>query len=154
MSIRRIAALLLLVAPLSTGCGDSCGDIACLPAPTPLEVVVFDTVSVRTTIRRMEGNDSIDVDTTVVRRLSTTQATVTIMRDSATVLLPVGTLTPSDTIYQELDIARIPDGQFQIQAARGGRAVLSNRLTIQHVAGCCPYSIVGRYSLTLPDSGA
>ena len=152
MRIGRIAALLLLAATVSTSCGDSCGDIACLPAPTPLEVVVIDTVMVPITIRRLEGTDSIDVDTTVLRRYSTTAATVTIVVDSASIRIPVDTLTVADTIYQELNIDRIPDGQFQVRAVRNGRQVVSNRLTIQHVAGCCPYSIVGRYTLTLPDT--
>ena len=150
MRMLRSAALVVLLAPFSNGCGDSCGDIACLPAPIPLEVIVSDTISVRTTIRRLEGTDSIDVDTTEIRRAATTAATVSIITENGTTRDTLGTLQLSDTLYHELDLARIPDGEFRLLATRGERGFLSSPLLKQHVGGCCPYSIVGRFTLSLP----
>ncbi len=150
MIARHLVALLPIFLLLSNGCGDSCGEIACLPAPPALEVLVVDTISVDTTIRRLERIDSIDVDTVVVRNAAISDATVLMVVDSSGVISSVGELRRFDSLYQEADIARIPGGEFKLRALRGARGTTSNPIAIQYVEGCCPYSIVGRYILTLP----
>ena len=144
------AFILLCLFTILTGCGDSCGDIACLPAPTPLEVIVYDTLSVPTTIRRLEDTDSIDVDTVIVRTVATTDAIVTLATGLDSTLTTVDTLERSDTLHFESDLSRIPTGLFRIVSQRGGRRVVSDLRQIQKVEGCCPYSMVGRFGFTLP----
>jgi hypothetical protein len=142
--------LLVILAPFSTGCGDSCGDIACLPAPPPLQVVVYDTLSVDTTIRRLEGTDSIDVDTVIEKKAPTTDAVVTLATGLDSVLTTVDTLSRSDTLYSENDLSKIPGGLFRIVAVRGSRQFISTLRKLEQVEGCCPYAIVGQFTFTLP----
>jgi hypothetical protein len=146
----RLVMMLPALALQIAACGDSCGDVACLPAPTPLEVIVYDTVSVPTTITRLEGTDTITVDTTVVRIAATTDAVVTLVTGADTLYTAVDTLVRSDTLYAESDLSRIPSGYFRIRSARGARQYISELRKVEHVAGCCPFSIVGRFRYSLP----
>ena len=150
--INRLLRLFVIapIAMLAASCGDSCGDVACLPSPPPLEVIVYDTATVPTSIRRLEGTDSVTIDTTMVRKVATTDAVVTIVTGVDSLYTTVDTLKRVDTIHAEFDLARIPTGFFRIRSQRLGRQFVSDLRKIEHVTGCCPYSIVGRFTFTLP----
>lgn len=127
------------------GCKDGCEDVLCAPAPPLLTVAVQDTI----TIVNVVSADS--VDTVVVTR-RTPDARVSIHGFSSGVTGPVLDAIPfgSDTMFFYNDLSRLQADTFALVAVRGNRADTVVGLSLKHVEGCCPFDVIGHYTISLP----
>jgi hypothetical protein len=146
-----LIALSAVVSLVGIGCQDKCTDVQCAPAPTPLEVIVVDTLTVDTVFVVINGIDTVRTNGTVEVTRSTTDAIVTLNRvERERPLVPFDTLKTRDGIFYESDTTRLPETTFWIKVERGGRGDSTKQAQLTHVTGCCGYPIVGRFQITLP----
>ncbi|HVZ40024.1 MAG TPA: hypothetical protein VHI13_12160 [Candidatus Kapabacteria bacterium] len=150
--ISILVTVLILMFAAVTGCADRCAGVMCSPAPTPLQVVVGDTISVDTQIVVLRGTPPADttVDTVLVFQRPTAQAVVTLWRVQGVDTVAFDTLRRDGYSYYRQDVSGLPAPSFIVRAERGTRHVSQSNLTVRHVDGCCPYDVVGYYTLALP----
>jgi hypothetical protein len=151
----RVMSLRLLVVAIGGalwGCAENCSEVACAPAPVPLQVAVFDSIQVDTTF----FIDSLgrSVDSSIHRLGYIHDATVRLQRVIGADTVDFETLAVSDAsdsaLYQRLTTIGLPsDTNFVITATRGTKWARAVGLRVKHVGGCCPYDVIGRYGLTL-----
>lgn len=148
----RLWPLALAIGGALWGCVDNCSEVACAPAPVPLQVVVLDSIRVDTTF----FIDSLgrSVDSTISRLGYIHDAAVTLQRVVGTDTTDFEPLPVSDTsdsaVYQRTTTIGLPsDTNFVITAARGTKSARVTGLRIKHVGGCCPYDVIGRFTLVL-----
>lgn len=140
--ITALSVLLAFLLPVA-GCSDGtcptcggCAEVACEPSPPLLSVTLL---------------DSILIDDTTWAYLPTTDGTVTLWRQSAGDLfdprsVPV-VLTDSVYVFGEGLPSEVDT--VAIVAERGGkRDTVWNRV-IRRVAGCCPQTLLGWYTIRL-----
>ncbi len=151
--LRRFLPLIggVLLFVLMAGCEpDNCVDVQCAPAPPPLKITVTDTALVpATTFRTDPLTGSVDtLDTLVV-------ATIPVVGDVEVTLADAddstlfATLAPRDSAFYKDDTLNLTGRRFFARVRRGNRCVTQGNLTLQRIDGCCPYSIVGSYTLRL-----
>lgn len=135
-----------------TGCANRCAGVDCAPAPPPLQVVVSDTISVDTQIVVLRGTPAIDttVDTVLVFQRPTAAATVTLWNVQGNDTVVVDTLRREGFTYNRDDLSGLPALPMIVRADRGTRFVKQANLLVRHVDGCCPYDVIGFYTLVLP----
>ena len=133
------------------GCAENCSEVPCAPAPVPLQVVVLDSVKVDTVIVDSLGRS---VPTTISRLGYIHDATVMLQRVSGTDTTDFESLPVSDAsdsaVYQRMSVIGLPaDTNFVVTATRGIKYARVTGIRVRHVGGCCPYDVLGRYTLTL-----
>ncbi len=153
MNTQRMLPLILAciaVAALWAGCADPCADVVCGPAPIPLQVTVYDTVTVDTQLVVVRGVplDTVRVDTQLVVTRPTVDALVTLRNAADTTAFD--TLDVAGDRFQRLDLAGLPSVPFMIRVERGARQTTQYDVAVKTVEGCCGYSVAGYYKLTLP----
>jgi hypothetical protein len=147
MTSLKTFSLAIIAVIMVTGlfsCSDHCTDVACGPAPPPLTVIVKDTITVDTV--SIGG-----LDTMIVFVRPTTEAVVTLQHVIGNDTLTFDTLNATtENEYMLRDPSNLPDSIFMFRAERDGRAIVSGNVQVQMVDGCCPYPIIGRYTVQLP----
>lgn len=144
-------ALLIAIAGLHGCQEDNCVGVSCGPVPIPLEVVVRDTVGVDTTLQVTRGGNLVIVDTTLIFRRFVEDASVRLLR-----AIP-GDTTFFDSIpftgvsYARNSTTGLSGNFFLLVATRGNRSDTVRDVSLREVGGCCPYSIVGRFQMDLPE---
>jgi hypothetical protein len=152
----HVVVLAAVMALVLGACSDHCTDVACAPAPPPLTVIVNDTVTIDTTVLVSYTNPTrVDtVDTTLVVTRAISDAEVTLLRINGADTVTFDTVRPQSVGSVEftlLSVMNLPDTTFVVRATRGNRAAVRTGLRLQQVEGCCPYPVVGRYTLQLPS---
>jgi hypothetical protein len=156
MYLRHLLLLGALIAAVLAACSDHCTDVACAPAPPPLTVIVSDTVTIDTTVIVTYTNPArVDtVDTTLVKVRAISDAEVVLQRFIGADTVTFDTMQTQGAGSVEftlLSVDGLPDTTFQVRATRGNRRAVRTGLRLQQVEGCCPYPVVGRFTLQLPS---
>ncbi|MEP7218567.1 MAG: hypothetical protein ABI876_06600 [Bacteroidota bacterium] len=160
--MKRIAPFLFTLLVLfilgGSGCKENCSGVACAPAPPLLQIHVLDSMRIDTVFI-----DSLNrhIDSSVLRPRNVTDATVmlqqidsthkqingkdTVVHDTTTFM----TVPPSGDGYLLNSQDGLHGGGFLIRAERGTRYALQRADTIRGVEGCCPYTVIGAYNMTL-----
>jgi hypothetical protein len=151
LQIACIAAAGLMLAEL--GCKDTCSGVNCAPAPPLLQVAVVDTAHDTMRVAVTDSAGVVDsVDTVVVVEKRVTSALVTLLQVSGSDTVAFDTLEAAGDTYYRNDPSGLPANPFIVRAERDGRRSQQGGLTIQTVDGCCPYSVIGFYTLRLPTT--
>jgi hypothetical protein len=160
MGKRTSAALLFIVAMFTAalflnGCKNGCEDVVCAPAPPPLTVTVRDTITTKVSVPVI---DSVTSDTTFVL----VDSVITAKSGLADVVLvdPADDLpnavshilhfdAASDSLYQLDDLTGVGGGPYLLVVSRGARSDTIPGLLRDDVEGCCAYSVIGNYTVTM-----
>ncbi len=144
-------ALLIAIAGLHGCQEDNCVGVSCGPVPIPLEVAVRDTVGVDTTVQVTRGGNLVIVDTTLIRRRFVADASVRLLRAAAGDTTFFDSIPYTGASHTRTSIAGMSGNFFLLVATRGNRSDTVRDVSLREVGGCCPYPIVGRFEMDLPE---
>jgi hypothetical protein len=149
------AACIALLALLALdGCKNGCDGVVCGPSPFPLTVTVRDSITMKVSKPEVDSATS-DTTFVLIDSVITTKsglADVVLVdpaNDPANAVSHILHFEPSDSIYRLDDLSGVGGGPYLLVVSRGARSDTVVDLLRKDVEGCCSYTVIGNYSVTM-----